>query len=77
MTKVKSLSERLIIKDSKLARKNIKRYPGTAKQAKDALDKNFFISDLTISQAMSILSIYDTIMSDVSKIWDLFEDHED
>ena len=30
-----------------------------------------------IGQAMGILSIYDTIMSDVSKIWDLFEDHED
>lgn len=77
MTKLKPLSKRLIIKDSELVQKNIERYPGTAKQAKDALDKNFFVSDLTISQAMGILSIYDTIMSDVSKIWDLFEDHED
>lgn len=77
MTKFKVLSDRLIVKDSKLVEKNSKRYPATAKQAKEALDKNVFVSDLTISQAMSILSIYDSIMSDTSKIWDLFEDHED
>jgi len=76
MTKLRLLSDRLIVKDSELIRKNIERYPGTAKQAKEALDKHFFVSDLTISQAMGILSIYDTVMSDVSKIWDLFEDHE-
>ena len=77
MTKLRLLSDRLIVKDSELIRKNIERYPGTAKQAKEALDKHYFVSDLTISQAMGILSIYDTVMSDVSKIWDLFEDHED
>lgn len=76
MTKFKVLSERLIVKDPELVRKNTERYPATAKQAKDALDKHVFVSELTISQAMGILSIYDSVMSDTSKIWDLFEDYE-